>query len=37
MQVFATFEYSTYLELAISELEKRGIRKEDIFIVPLVK
>jgi hypothetical protein len=35
MQIFATFEYSTYLELAISELERRGIRKEDIFVVPL--
>ncbi|MED3727630.1 hypothetical protein HPB58_11855 [Priestia filamentosa] len=35
MQIFATFEYSTYLELAISELEKKEIRRENIFIVPL--
>ncbi|MDY0944306.1 hypothetical protein [Priestia megaterium] len=35
MQVFSTFEYSSYVELAVSELEEKGIRKEDIFIVPL--
>ncbi|MED4072037.1 hypothetical protein [Priestia endophytica] len=35
MQIFATFEYSTYLELAISELEKKEIKRENIFIVPL--
>jgi len=35
MQIFSTFEYSSYVELAISELEKKGIGKEDIFIVPL--
>lgn len=35
MQVFSTFEYSSYIELAVSELEKKGIKKEDIFIVPL--
>ena len=35
MQIFSTFEYSSYVELAISELEEIGIGKEDIFIVPL--
>ncbi|MCM3769057.1 hypothetical protein M3225_00990 [Priestia aryabhattai] len=35
MQVFSTFEYSSYIELAVSELEKKGIKKEGIFIVPL--
>ena len=35
MQVFSTFEYSSYIELAVSELEKKGIKKEDIFIVSL--
>src|SRR6478752_6305191 len=35
MQIFSTFEYSSYIELAISDLEKKGIKKEDIFIVPL--
>ncbi|MCM3255911.1 MULTISPECIES: hypothetical protein [Priestia] len=35
MQIFSTFEYSSYVELAISELEGIGIGKEDIFIVSL--
>ncbi|MBT2259388.1 hypothetical protein SAMN04487776_11284 [Priestia megaterium] len=35
MQIFSTFEYSSYIELAVSELERKGIKKEDIFIVPL--
>lgn len=35
MQIFSTFERSTYLELAISLLEKEGIPKENIFAVPL--
>ncbi|WP_166239040.1 hypothetical protein [Paenibacillus turpanensis] len=35
MQVFSTFEYSPYLELAISLLEEKGIQKEKIFAVPL--
>jgi hypothetical protein len=35
IQVFSTFEHSTYLELAISSLEKGGIKKENIFAVPL--
>ncbi|RID89512.1 hypothetical protein D1953_00965 [Peribacillus asahii] len=33
MQIFATFEHSTYLELAISELEEKGIK--NILAVPL--
>ncbi|MDU0204703.1 hypothetical protein ACYEXS_25070 [Paenibacillus sp. MAH-36] len=35
MQIFSTFEHSTYLELAINELEKSGVTKENIFAVPL--
>lgn len=35
MQVFSTFDESTYLELAISLLEQQGIKQEDIFAVPL--
>ncbi|MDR7246422.1 hypothetical protein [Priestia megaterium] len=33
MQIFATFEHSTNIELAISELEQKGI--DDLFAVPL--
>lgn len=33
MQIFATFEHSTFLELAITKLEEKGIG--DIFAVPL--
>ncbi|WP_257348045.1 hypothetical protein [Pseudalkalibacillus decolorationis] len=35
MQIFSTFENSGYLELAISLLEQKGIKKENIFAVPL--
>lgn len=35
MQLYSTFENSIYLELAIAKLEKSGIRKEDIYAVPL--
>lgn len=35
VQIFSTFEHSNFLELAISELEQRGIQKDDIFAVPL--
>jgi hypothetical protein len=35
MQVFATFDHSIYLELAISKLEEKGF--VDIFAVPLDK
>lgn len=33
MQVFATFDHSTYIELAIRKLEQKGI--DTIFVVPL--
>jgi len=35
MQLYSTFEHSIYLELAIATLEKSGIRKENIYAVPL--
>jgi hypothetical protein len=35
LQLFATFETTSYLEMAISTLEKKGIKKESIFAVPL--
>jgi hypothetical protein len=35
MQIFSTFEHSSYLELAIATLEKRGIHKDYIFAAPL--
>ncbi len=35
MQVFSTFENNIYLEIAISNLEKVGIKREDIYAVPL--
>lgn len=35
MQVFSTFENHIYLEIAISNLEKIGIKKESIYAVPL--
>ncbi|WP_168193836.1 hypothetical protein [Lysinibacillus sp. SGAir0095] len=36
MQVFSTFEHSTYLELAITAIEKIGIQKNNILAVPLM-
>ena len=33
MQIFATFEHSTFIEIAISQLEENGV--QDIFAVPL--
>ncbi|MFP3728451.1 hypothetical protein U8V72_25035 [Priestia filamentosa] len=33
MQIFATFEHSTFLEMVISQLEEKGI--QNIFAVPL--
>ncbi|RNB78779.1 hypothetical protein EDM56_30370 [Brevibacillus fluminis] len=33
MQIFATFEYSTFIEIAITELEEKGITA--IYAVPL--
>lgn len=35
MQVYSTFESNAFLELAISTLEKKGIKKEAIYAVPL--
>jgi hypothetical protein len=35
MQLFSTFENNSFLEIAISMLEKKGIKKESIFAVPL--
>lgn len=35
MQLFSTFENHIFLEIAIANLEKIGIKKEDIFAVPL--
>ncbi|MCU9613247.1 hypothetical protein OEV98_06735 [Caldibacillus lycopersici] len=35
MQVFSTFENSVFLEMALAELEKKGIQQEKIFAVPL--
>nr|WP_203226050.1 hypothetical protein [Bacillus kwashiorkori] len=37
MRVFSSFETTSYLEMAMSTLEKKGIRKENIFVVPLDK
>lgn len=33
LQIFATFEYSSFVELAVSELETKGVK--DIYAVPL--
>ncbi len=35
LQVFSTYEHSSYLELAISALEQTGIDKSNILAVPL--
>jgi hypothetical protein len=35
MQLFSTFQHTVHTELAIATLEKKGIKKEDIFVVPL--
>lgn len=35
VQLFSTFETNLYLEMAISKLKKHGIKKENIFVVPL--
>jgi hypothetical protein len=35
LQLFSTFESNAFLEMAISTLEKRGIKSENIFAVPL--
>lgn len=36
MQIFSTFEHSSYLELAITAIEEAGVQKEDILAVPLM-
>ncbi|MFT4415793.1 hypothetical protein ACLM5H_18195 [Fredinandcohnia humi] len=36
MQLFSTFEHSSYIELAITSLEKVGVKKECILAVPLI-
>jgi hypothetical protein len=35
LQFFSTFESNTFVEMAISSLEKKGINKERIYAVPL--
>ncbi|WP_407271297.1 hypothetical protein [Radiobacillus sp. PE A8.2] len=35
MQLFSTFENNAFLEIVIAMLEKKGIKKEQIFAVPL--
>lgn len=35
LQLFSTFESNISLEMAISTLEKKGIKKENIYAVPL--
>lgn len=35
MQLFSTFEHNIQIEMAIATLEKKGIIKENIFVVPL--
>ncbi len=35
MQLFSTLENTIYLEMAISMLEQKGIKKENIYAVPL--
>ena len=37
MYIISSFQYSTYLELAITELESRGITREKILVIPLKK
>ncbi|MCA1054430.1 hypothetical protein LCM10_05485 [Rossellomorea aquimaris] len=35
MQIFSTFEHNIYIEMAVSTLEKKGVKRGDIYIVPL--
>lgn len=37
MYIISSFQYSTYLELAITELESKGIAREKILVIPLDK
>ncbi|RDU37211.1 hypothetical protein DRW41_11060 [Neobacillus piezotolerans] len=35
MQLFSTFEHTVHIEMALATLEKKGIKQENIFVVPL--
>jgi len=35
MQLFSTFEHTVFIEMAIATIEKKGIKRENIFVVPL--
>ncbi|MBT2645052.1 hypothetical protein J7I80_22790 [Bacillus sp. ISL-41] len=35
MQLFSTFQHTVHTEMAIATLEKKGIKKKDIFVFPL--
>lgn len=35
MQIIAAFKYSAFIELVINDLEKMGIPRSDIFVIPL--
>ncbi len=35
MQLFSTFKHSVHIEMAISTLEKKGIERDKIFVIPL--
>ncbi|HZG75554.1 MAG TPA: hypothetical protein VEZ72_06815 [Paenibacillus sp.] len=35
MHVIASFHYSTYIEIALAELEQQGIERERLIVVPL--
>lgn len=37
MHVISTFRHSAYIELALNDLEQKGIHKENIFVAPLNK
>lgn len=37
MHIVSTFEYSNYLELAITDIETKGIPKKNIFAIPMDK
>lgn len=37
MYIISSFDYSIYLELAISQLEEKGVLREKIFAIPLNK
>jgi hypothetical protein len=35
VQLFSTFEHTIHIEMAIATLEKKGIKKDTIFVIPL--